>query len=131
VTDSHDEWLKKQGVQVVSKQPVRQAFLKPIDPFKISLDTFDAVDHVHFHETQRYCIEVSEAVLTQWQKRDRQLQHIQEYAAESNSSLPYYDFYIKNKDRHEKLLSENPMYKQAWMEFQSIRALYGEDTMWP
>lgn len=127
MADSHDEWLQEHGVRVIEKRPLRRAFFQPFS-FKESPDIDTAITYSE-HEEHLYKIEVSSATLKKWQMYEARLHHVIKYADDHDSSPT--NFYLDNRAKHDDMMVNNPMYREAWKEFQSIRALLGQDTYWP
>jgi hypothetical protein len=127
MSDSHDEWLKEQGARVIEKRPLRRVLFQPFS-FSESPDINTAMLDID-HEDHVYKIEVTSATLKKWQMYESRLHHVIKYADEHDSSPT--NFYLDNRSKHNDLLVNNPMYREAWKEFQSIRALLGQDTYWP
>lgn len=127
MSDSHDEWLKEQGARVIEKRSLRRAFLQPFSFSGID----DINDTINYRECEEhlYKIEVTSATLKKWQMYESRLNHVIKYADEHDSSPT--NFYLDNRVKHQDMLVNNPMYREAWKEFQSIRALLGQDTHWP
>jgi hypothetical protein len=121
----HEEWLKEQGARVIEKRPLRRALFQPLS-FRESPDIDTAIT---YSEDYVYKIEVTGATLRKWQMYESRLHYVIKYADEQDSSPT--NFYLDNRAKHDDLLVTNPMYKEAWNEFQSIRALLGQDTYWP
>lgn len=126
MSDDHETWLREQGARIVGKQSLRRYIL---DRMPLDYTAADMTATVNTAEDYLYHLEVPAALVNRWGKTSRQLKHLIELADRHNSS-PVSE-YAKGVERHHELLHENPMYREAWREFQSIRALLGEDTYWP
>ena len=124
----HEEWLNKQGVRVTNRSTLRHAsmpafsWMQEDGPVNWTSQTFT-------HTEQVYTVELTETVIKNLQYNDDRLKHIHEYA-ERKGGMPE-SYFLDNSQRHRQLLQENPMYRDAWREFQSIRALLGETPHWP
>lgn len=127
MANSHDEWLQEHGVRVIEKRPLRRAVSTPFS-FKVSLDIDTAITYSE-HEEHLYHIEVRCATLKKWQMYESRLNHVIEYADKQDTSPT--NFYLDNRAKHDDMMVNNPMYREAWEEFQCIRALLGQDTHWP
>lgn len=123
--EEQETWLNEQGARIVNQRPLRRAFFLP--PWRFNEeDKFaepSAVDDV------AYTIEVTGTMVHRWMQFQNRLMHIIDHADFNNESPTTY--YNEARERHEKLLEENPMYQQAWQEFQQIRVLLGETSYWP
>lgn len=126
MSNDHETWLKEQGVRVVGKQPLRRYVL---DRMPVNYTASDMLAVMNTIDDCVYHLEVPSAIVNRWSSTHKRWEHLLE-TAERNNTHPTH-MYIKNLERHRELLAENPMYREAWMEFQSIRALLGEDTYWP
>lgn len=126
MSNDHETWLKEQGVRVVGKQPLRRYVL---DRMPVNYTASEMLAVMNTIDDCVYHIEVPTAIVNKWASTEKRWMHLLE-TAERNNTHPAH-LYIKNIERHRELLAENPMYREAWMEFQSIRALLGEDTHWP
>jgi hypothetical protein len=126
MSDDHETWLREQGARIVGKQSLRRYIL---DRMPVNYTATDMMATVNTADDYLYHLEVPAALVNRWSRTSRQLHHIIELAERHNTS-PIAE-YIKPIERHRELLHENPMYREAWREFQSIRALLGEDTNWP
>jgi hypothetical protein len=127
MADSHDEWLQEQGARVIEKRSLRRAFFQPFS-FSVIDDINDTINYRECEE-HLYKIEVTSATLKKWQMYEARLEHVIRYADEHDTSPT--NFYIDNRAKHNDMMVNNPMYREAWKEFQSIRALLGQDTHWP
>jgi hypothetical protein len=127
MSNSHDEWLQEQGVRVIEKRPLRRALFQPIS-FRQSPDIDTAITYSDY-EDHLYKIEVTGAMLKKWQMCEARLDHVIRYADKQDTSPT--SFYLDNRAKHNDMMVNNPMYREAWQEFQSIRALLGQDTYWP
>jgi len=126
MADDHAEWLRKQGAKVVGQRTLRH--LQSEFPRYLNPDT--AIDfEMATRHSVLYQIEVPEDIVKKWEYHEARLNHVIEYA-ERMGSMPA-SYFLDNSDRHRKLLEENQMYRDAWREFQSIRALLGETPHWP
>lgn len=117
-----NDWLEEQGARVVSKRPLRRVSFKSIDT------SFHAdVEYIQnqIEEDHVFTVEMSGPVLRNIKGKAARLDHIMEWAKKNNSSVSQY-FHEQIK-RHYTLLEDNPMYKDAYKEFMSIRALLGEE----
>lgn len=126
MSNDHESWLKEQGVRVVGKQPLRRYVL---DRMPVNYTASDMLAVMNTIDDCVYHLEVPSAIVNRWASTDKRWAQVME-TAERNNTSPVH-LYIKNIERHRELLAENPMYREAWLEFQSIRALLGEDTYWP
>jgi hypothetical protein len=123
--EGQESWLREQGAKIVNRRPLRRAFFLP--PWKFNEeDKFAEPSPV---EDVAYTIEVTGTMVHRWMQFQSRLMHIIEHA-DRNNGLPIV-YLTETRERHEKLLEENPMYQQAWQEFQEIRTLLGESRHWP
>jgi hypothetical protein len=117
-----NDWLEEQGARVVSKRPMRRVSFKFQDT---SFHTdIDFIQH-QIEEDHVFTVEIPGPVLRDIKEKAARLDHIMEWTKKNNSSASqYFHEHIK---RHHALLEDNPMYRDAYKEFMSIRALLGED----
>jgi len=122
-TEPLNDWLEEQGARVVSKRPLYRAiYTMPMvsedieynNDFSIRSD----LDHV-------YTVEIPGPALRDIKGRVARLGHIMDWAKRNNSSVSQY--FHEQVRRHYVLLEDNPMYRDAYKEFMSIRALLGEE----
>jgi len=128
MSDNHERWLKEQGASIVGRRLARRVRYDPMAFIESSKLSYDS----HFlnqEEDTIFQIEASVETVDKWYYAHQRLSNVYEYA-ERTGGMPE-DFFIKNNERHRALLRDNPMYRDAWKEFQSIRALVGENTAWP
>jgi hypothetical protein len=140
----HESWLRKQGVKIVGRHTLRRA----VDPGYMDwgLDREDgridwSAERYKIREEQVYHVELEEATIERLERMEADIRHAIEYANRkytARGSNGYTggpsdvtQFFIENKERHLELLQENSMYRDAWLEFQSIRVLLGETPHWP
>lgn len=126
MANNHEQWLKEQGARVIASRPLYRAFVDPLMQY-----TASEINELTFQtrQEQLYQIEVSSPILQRWRSYADRLQHIID-DADRYDKTPV-GIRVEQRQRHQELLEENPMYKQAWDEFQQIRALMGEDPLWP
>ncbi len=122
--EDQEAWLKEQGARIQNRRPLRRAFFLP--PKTFSEDVFAEPSVV---EDVVYQLEVTGTMVHRWMQFQSRLMDIIDHAHRHNS-FPT-ESYAELRRRHEHMLEENPMYQQAWREFQEIRALLGESTYWP
>lgn len=128
MSDSHESWLSKQGARVVGRHVVRKASLprftmqdEPIDWAPLTTTTENVLQ-----------VEINEATVDRLKYNEDMLHRAMSYVQKPMYNSPNMGQYFVDKHtRHLELLKENPMYRDAWKEFQSIRALLGEDPYWP
>jgi len=133
-THKQVEWLAKQGARVVSSTPLRRAFYNPISNwFKKpdSMTAMETLDYQSYTESgdEMLNIDVPASVVKIWQSYESRLDHITKDA--DRYGVTPVQLELVQRKRHMELLHQNPMYHEAWLEFQSIRALLGETTNWP
>jgi hypothetical protein len=139
----HITWLKKQGVKITGQHILRRV---NVPPFYGAVPQTSAIDWAPMDSTTEhvYQVELDERTIERFEHNqttiERALDHANVYNSRpqsgysghrGRSQLDVSDFFIQNRERHLALLKENPMYKDAWKEFQSIRALLGENPHWP
>ncbi len=127
VMEKRKEWLNEQGVRVIAQRPLRRAVIQPF--WLEEKDSTFSTNMTSAVEDTLYHIEVTGATLERWRQYELRLNHVIEHADMTNG-LPVV-FFTEARGRHNKLLEENPMYQQAWREFQEIRSLLGESVHWP
>lgn len=137
MSDSHrteqEQWLVEQGAHVKNMRPLRRYYAEP--PFLSSSINDDpsamtAVQYQAKHfEEQVYTVEVRSSTVKQWQAMDKRMS----WTTGDNEGKSWGNptNWLVQWRRHQQLLDQNEMYRQAWLEFQSIRALIGEATDWP
>lgn len=117
-----NDWLEEQGARVVSKRPLRQVSFKALDT---SFHTdIDFIQH-RIEEDHVFTVEIPGPVLRDIKGKATRLDHIMEWANKNNTSVSQY--FHEQVKRHYALLEDNPMYRNAYKEFMSIRALLGEE----
>ena len=136
----HESWLRKQGARIIGQRTLHRASMprfyhQVINDGKISEATFETTTE------QVYQVELDERTIEKFERIESTVKQALDYANRFNSrqQVTYSgvgpndvsDFFIQNRERHLELLKENQMYKDAWKEFQSIRALLGETPHWP
>ena len=141
----HESWLRKQGVKITGRHTLRRAS----NPGYMDWGSNWANDRIEWsaerytvREEQVYQVELDQQTIERLERMEADIHHAIEYANRkyhtARGSSGYNGgpsdvtaFFIENKERHEELLKENSMYRDAWKEFQSIRALLGETPHWP
>lgn len=124
--EEQETWLREQGAKIVGRHPLRRAFFH-LPQWELHKQRFDAEPNIL--EDVAYTIEVTGVMVHRWMQFQSRLMHIIDHADLKNGSPP--GVYIEARERHAKMLEENPMYQQAWKEFQEIRVLLGETSYWP
>jgi Mor family transcriptional regulator len=128
MSEDHEEWLRKQGVRVTGRSTLRHASM-PAFSWMNDDSPVDWMPDATIRTEQVYTVELTETILKKLQYNEDRLQHIHEYAKRTGGMPESY--FLDNSERHRNLLQENQMYKDAWKEFQTIRALLGETPHWP
>jgi hypothetical protein len=141
----HESWLRAQGIKITGRQTLRRTF----DPGYMNwgperedgrIDW--SAEQYRIREERLYQVEITERTIERLERCEAEVRHAIEYANRkyhtARSSSGYTGgpsdvtaFFTENKERHQELLKENPMYHDAWKEFQSIRVLLGESPHWP
>lgn len=124
----HEEWLNKQGVRVTNRSTLRHASMPAVSWMQED-GSVNWTSQSFTHTEQVYTVELTESIVSRFKYNEDQLGYIQEYAKRNGTMTASY--YIDKSERHRQLLQENPMYRDAWREFQSIRVLLGETPHWP
>lgn len=136
----HAKWLEQQGVQIIDQHTLCRA----ANPSYMNWDSNGGVDWAERFTTteeQAYTVVLDERTIERFKRMEADIHHAIEYANRrytTRNAVGYTggpsdvtQFFIDNKERHVELLRENSMYRDAWQEFQSIRALLGETPHWP
>ena len=91
----------------------------------VNFAKYDA-EYIHqaTEEDSVYTIEIAGPALRELKNKSARLDHIIEWGRKNNRSVS--EYLHEQIDRHHRLLEENSMYKDAYKEFMSIRALLGE-----
>lgn len=140
----HESWLKAQGIKITGRQTLRRMF----DPGYMNwgperedgrIDW--SAERYKIREEHLYQVELTERTIERLEMSEASMRHAIDYANRKytvRGSSGYNGgpsdvtaFFIENKERHQELLNENSMYRDAWQEFQSIRVLLGESPHWP
>jgi hypothetical protein len=119
-----NNWLEEQGARVVSKRPLRRVSFKPLDPFDVLRSDLEYIQH-QIEEDHVFTVEIPGPVLRDIKGRVTRLHHIMGWAERNNSSVSQY--FNEQVRQHYALLEDNAMYRDAYKEFMSIRALLGEE----
>lgn len=119
-----NEWLEEQGARVVSKRPLRRVSFKSLAMADLYREDIEYIQN-QIEEDHVFTVEIPGPVLRDIKGKAARLDHIMEWAKKNNSSVSQY-FHEQIK-RHYALLEDNPMYRTAYKEFMSIRALLGEE----
>ena len=140
----HESWLRKQGVRITGRHTLRRTSAPSYMNHWASDQEDGRIDWAKQYTTtqeQVYTVELDERTIERLERMEADIHHAIDYANRnytSRSDIGYKGgpsdvtaFFIENKERHEELLKENSMYRDAWKEFQSIRALLGETPHWP
>jgi hypothetical protein len=143
MTIDHESWLRKQGVKITGRHTLRRASAPSFMNWSSDRadDRIDWSEQFTTLEEQVYQVELDERTIERLERMESDILHAIEYANgryTSRGDIGYKggpsdvtQFFIDNKERHLELLQENSMYRDAWKEFQSIRALLGETPHWP
>jgi hypothetical protein len=140
----HESWLKAQGIKIIGRQTLRRMF----DPGYMNWGSNWAdgridwsAERYKIREEHLYQVELTEQTIERLEMSEASMRHAIDYANRKytvRGSSGYTGgpsdvtaFFIENKERHQELLNENSMYRDAWKEFQSIRVLLGETPHWP
>lgn len=139
----HESWLRKQGVRITGRHTLRRAATPSFMNWANDQehDRIDWSAQFTTTEEQVYQVEMDEHTIERFERFESTVKHALDHANRYNgrpqSGYSGYgpndvsDFFIQNRERHNELLKENSMYRDAWKEFQSIRALLGETPHWP
>ena len=134
MSNDHQEWLYTQGATVTGQRTLRRALMPR---FNYSSEPIDWAPIESQHE-QVYQVEMPERTVDLLMRNENTLRHAVTHVIKGSYSAgnlsntgTIAEFYIQQREKHYQLLKENQMYKDAWKEFQSIRALLGEDPYWP
>jgi hypothetical protein len=134
MADDHEQWLRKQGVKIISRHTLRRASIPPymLYPKDEPIDWAPAETITE----QVYQVELDQKTIERLQRYEVMIHTAMEHSARLNrhgfvGSGNVGQYFIENSNRHHELLKENSMYKDAWKEFQSIRVLLGETPHWP
>lgn len=133
MSEDHEQWLRKQGVKIVGRNTLHRALMPRFDYNSNGPIDFAPINSI---TEQVYQVEIDERTIDRLRRNETLLLSAMEHASRltrqgmfnSNSVGQYF---IDNSNRHYELLKENPMYKEAWKEFQTIRVLLGETPHWP
>ena len=124
---NHEEWLAKHGVRVDNITQQHRAYIEPLRLSELS-EEWSPVKTI----TDRvYHARLPENVLSEWQHTETRLHRILDLSNKVQNRTLDVNIIIEAHKRHRFLLETNSMYKDAWSEFQTIRALLGEDTHRP
>lgn len=122
---SHKNWLQQEGVSLISERYItRPQLLRNVNYIYNNNDTVEMT----VEKNTVYKVEITDAQISKWKYYEEQYNYIMSAHIREPG---IHNFFAKNQNRHRELLAENSMYREAWVEFQSIRALLGEDTHWP
>lgn len=140
----HELWLKAQGIKITGRQTLRRM----LDPGYMNwgperedgrIDW--SAEQYKIREERLYQVELTEQTIERLEMHEASMRHAIDYANRkytarissgySGGPSDVTAFFIENKERHQELLNENSMYRDAWREFQSIRVLLGESPHWP
>jgi hypothetical protein len=119
-----NDWLEEQGARVVSKRPLRRVSFKPLDMADIHRADIEYIQN-KIEEDHVFTVEIPGPLLRELKGKAARLDHILEWGRKHNSSVS--EYFHEQINRHYALLEENSMYKDAYREFMSIRALLGEE----
>lgn len=140
----HESWLKAQGIKITGRQTLRRM----LDPGYMNWGPEQedgridwSAERYKIREERLYQVELTEQTIERLEMHEASMRHAIDYANRkytARSASGYTggpsdvtEFFIENKERHLELLQENSMYRDAWVEFQSIRVLLGETPHWP
>lgn len=139
----HEQWLRQQGVRITGRHTLRRASAPSFMNWANDQehDRIDWSDQYTTSEEQVYQVELDERTIERLGRMEADIHHAIDYANRKYTARvasgykggpsDVTQFFIENKERHLELLKENSMYRDAWKEFQSIRALLGETPHWP
>lgn len=126
-----EEWLVDQGVTVLGRRSLYRAYENPRLTGFVDEPNLAAQEISRILESENiYKIETSTGVIKRWKRQSDQMQAAITWA-NINTHGHVGSYFTEQYQRHLQLLAENPMYRQAWKEFQEMRALLGETTQWP
>lgn len=129
--ERHEQWLVDQGATIVGCRPLYQAVMNPM--MSKALDESEHIEMQRILDQQKlYRIEASTSVVKRWKRQCDQVERAYEYSDQYANHMTHMGNYFSHQlQRHQQLLENNPMYRQAWEEFQQVRLLLGETTLWP
>lgn len=132
MSQDHEEWLVDQGVTVLGRRPLYRAYANPrLTGFVDEPNPTQALEISRILESENiFKIEASTGVIKRWKRQSDQIQAAITWA-NVNTHGHVGSYFTEQYQRHLQLLAENPMYRQAWKEFQEVRILLGETTQWP
>lgn len=135
MTDSHwteqEQWLKEQGACVKGMRPLRSIYAMPLTMNNVKDESLTAIQaQARVWEEPIYTVEIRGSTIKQWQAMDKRMNFITN-SRDGNTGWSDPGDFIKEWREHRQLLDQNEMYREAWIEFQSIRALLGKTTNWP
>jgi hypothetical protein len=134
MSSDHEEWLHKHGVKVTGHRTLRRALMPH---YNYSNDPIDWAP-VETTTEPVYEAEIPARAVDSLMRNESTLRHAITHvtkgsysAGNLSNTATIAEFYIQQREKHYELLKDNQMYKDAWKEFQSIRALLGEEPYWP
>lgn len=135
MSDSHwteqEQWLAEQGAHVKGVRSLQSISSMPLSLHNYHNDESLTAMQAHYRHWEEpvYNVEVRGSTVKQWQAIDKRMGWTAGKGINNSWGDP--DRWLAQWRRHQQLLDQNEMYRQAWIEFQSIRALIGEATDWP
>ena len=136
MSDDHEQWLRKQGATVVNQLQRHRASIPPYRDWARGGD--ESIDYAPMQTTVErvYQVELDERTIERLRHNESMILNALEHAVRLNrhgfiNSNSVGQYFMDNSNRHQDLLKENSMYRDAWREFQSIRVLLGETAHWP
>jgi hypothetical protein len=140
MSEDHEKWLSKQGVKITGRHTLRRTSIPPYMLYPKD----EPIDWAPMETISErvYQVELDERTIERLQRHEAMVTNAIEHASRLNrqgqfNSIGQFNtsgvvqYFIDNSNRHHELLKENPMYRDAWKEFQSIRVLLGETPHWP
>jgi len=137
MSESHwteqEQWLAEQGARIKGMRSLHSVSAIPMLPHVYKNDeSLTAMQaHARIWEEPVYTVEIRGSTIKQWQAMDKRMNFITNSRDGSNTGWSDPGDFIREWREHRQLLDQNQMYREAWVEFQSIRALLGKTTNWP
>lgn len=129
-----EAWVADEGANIRGRTPLRRAILRPLDWNSLDQPLDGSSTDVVTQEGWIYDLRIHDTVLENWRYQQEKFKHFAKEAESTGRTHGYFRIdahWNEQKQRHYRLLAEDPVYKQAWQEFQAMRSLLGEDPHWP
>ena len=121
------EWIRAEDLRVKNVRPFRRARLSPLDWQNVDVRSA-SIDFVE-DEINMLELEITDRKLDSLRRRLDRAELVMRRELDQRTNLG--QRWIDGWRRHYDLLAENEQYREAWKEFQVMRSLMGEDTVWP